>query len=261
MTDGEQITQAGIFDETAFLETLLPAAAASGAPLSEDQIAQCVLYTRLLLETNTHTNLTRITEPREVAIKHFADSLTVLSPLAQHLPEGSALCDVGTGAGFPGVVLKIARPDLRLTLLDSLQKRLTFLERVCAALGFADVSFVHARAEEAGRDRTLRDRFDGVTARAVAAMPTLLEWCAPLVKPGGHFAAMKSGAVEEELAASSEAAAALKVRLTEDRALSLPTVPGSDEPPADRRIVLYGKFSATPARFPRSSAEIKRRPL
>jgi 16S rRNA (guanine527-N7)-methyltransferase len=175
-------TEAIEFDETAFVDTLRSAVDAIGVPLSPAQIGQCVTYTRLLLETNAHTNLTRITEPREMAVKHFADSLTVLlaypsppGPLspravekggasdakgANASPAGetassitppfstargergpggegySSLCDVGTGAGFPGIVLKIARPDIKLTLLDSLQKRLTFLEHVCSSLGF-----------------------------------------------------------------------------------------------------------------------------
>ncbi|MBC8135961.1 MAG: 16S rRNA (guanine(527)-N(7))-methyltransferase RsmG [Fibrella sp.] len=272
----EQLPQTDEFDETAFVETLRSAAVAVGVPLSDKQIAQCVRYTGLLLETNAHTNLTRITEAREVAIKHFADSLTVLrphplSPLSLggergERGEGGAgvkatLCDVGTGAGFPGIVLKIAYPDLRLTLLDSLQKRLTFLEKVCADLKFPDVQFVHSRAEDGGRNRVLRDGFDIVTARAVAALPTLLEWCTPLVKPGGHFIAMKSGAVEDELATATDAATALKVRLIENRALTLPVLPGSDEPPAERRILVYRKTAPTPTLFPRSSAEIKRKPL
>lgn len=249
------------FDEAAFVVTLASASAAVGASLTPEQTAQCVTYARLLLETNAHTNLTRITEPKEMAVKHFADSLTVLSGLPPLIGEGATVCDVGTGAGFPGVVLKIARPDLRLTLFDSLRKRLTFLDAGCAALDLKDVRTVHANAVDAGRDPALRDRFDVVTARAVAALPVLLEWCAPLVKPGGRFIALKSGNVDEELAASGDAATALKVRLVDDRALTLPAIPGTDEPPALRRVLVYEKVAATPKGFPRSAGEIKRKPL
>ncbi len=262
------------FDTAAFVETLRPAAVAVGVPLSDEQVAQCVRYAHLLLETNAHTNLTRITEPREMAVKHFADSLTVLgvgadsndapssrypTPNTQH-PTPS-VCDVGTGAGFPGLVLKIARPDIRLTLLDSLQKRLTFLESVCRDLGFDDVRFVHSRADDAGRDPALRDGFDIVTARAVAALPTLLEWCLPLVRPGGDFVAMKSSNVDDELTDTGQVSGLLKARLTENRSLTLPTIPGAVEPPAERRILVYRKTAPTPARFPRNSSEIKRKPL
>ncbi|MBC8142826.1 MAG: 16S rRNA (guanine(527)-N(7))-methyltransferase RsmG [Armatimonadetes bacterium] len=247
------------FDEAAFVETLTSATVAVGVPLTPEQTAQCVTYARLLLETNAHTNLTRITESREMAVKHFADSLTVLAAFPPGM--GASVCDVGTGAGFPGVVLKIARPDLQLTLLDSLKKRLTFLDSVCAALHLQDVATVHANAVDAGRDPALRDRFDVVTARAVAALPVLLEWCAPLVKSGKRFVAQKSGNVDDELAASVDAAYALNVRLVDDRALTLPAIPGSDEPPATRRVLLYEKVAATPKGFPRLAAEIKRKPL
>ena len=139
-------------------------------------------------------NLTAITEPREIVRKHFVDSLTLLSCL----PEGElSLIDVGTGAGFPGVALAIARPDIRLTLLDSLNKRLIFLKAVCEELS-VPVTLIHARAEEAGRKPELRERFDVATARAVAALPALCEYCLPFVRPGGVFLAMKGPDGEEE---------------------------------------------------------------
>ncbi|HVK05221.1 MAG TPA: 16S rRNA (guanine(527)-N(7))-methyltransferase RsmG, partial [Armatimonadaceae bacterium] len=199
--------------ETDFTETLTRACAAIGVPLDAAQVGACLRFARLLLETNERTNLTRITAPAEMAVKHFADSLTVLRAVPD-LPEGARVADVGTGAGFPGVVLKIARPDLRIVLIDSLAKRLSFLEGVTTALLLKDVSLVHARAEDAGRDPSLRDRCDLVTARAVAALPTLLEWCGPLARPGsGRFVAMKAGGVDEEIAAAATASAALHLRL------------------------------------------------
>lgn len=246
------------WDEPVFRETLASASAAVGVSLTEHQLGQCLTYTRLLLETNAHTNLTRITAPADIAIKHFADSLSALDVFPD---DATTAADVGTGAGFPGIVLKIARPELCLTLIDSLQKRLTFLEGVTNALGWDDVRFLHARAEEAGQVRGHRGHYSVVIARAVAALPTLLEWCGPLVKTGGQFIAMKSGGAEEEIAAATNAANVLKLQRIRDQALTLPAIPGSEESPAERRLVVYQKVAATPPQFPRSSAEIKRRPL
>lgn len=149
----------------------------------DDLLAQRLdIYARLLVEWNEKMNLTAITEPNAIVIKHFVDSLTV----SRYLPEGPvALVDVGTGAGFPGVPLALYRDDIQLTLLDSLNKRLLFLKEVCTALGLP-ATLVHARAEEAGRQPAYRERFDVATARAVAALPTLCEYCLPLVKPHGR---------------------------------------------------------------------------
>lgn len=247
-------------ERSLFTETLRAGAAAIGVPLTEARIDACAHYTDLLLETNAHTNLTRITAPTEVAVKHFVDSLTIFAALPE-LPQGATVADVGTGAGFPGVVLKIVRPDLHLVLIDSLAKRLTFLRSVVDTLEMTDVALLHARAEEAGRDPTHRDACDLVVARAVAALPVLLEWCGPLVRPGGRFLAMKSSGVDDELTAAGSAATQLKLRQEKDTALTLPTIPDSEEPPAGRRLIVYRKISPTPQRFPRRAAEIKAKPL
>lgn len=246
-------------DRLVFAETLQRAALHLNLPLNAEQITACARYTDLLLETNAHTNLTRITEPGAVAIKHFADSLTVLRAVPD-LTQGAKVADVGTGAGFPGMVLKIVRPDLRLALIDSLAKRLTFLQKVVDTLGLEQVHLVHARAEEAGRDALHRDTYDLVTARAVAALPTLLEWCGPLVRPSGRFLAMKTEQVAEELASAEGAVSLLALRLTKDVSVTLPASPGEDEP-ARRRLLVYEKLRATPSRFPRRTEEIKARPL
>lgn len=175
-----------------FREALAAATDAIGVPLTESQMAQCAHFATLVVETNQTLNLTRITEPEAMAIKHFADSLTLLKAVPE-LKQGARVCDVGTGAGFPGVPLKIARPDLQLTLVDSLRKRLNFLGGALQTLGIEDVTLIHTRAEE------LKDaRFDLVTARAVAPLPKLIGWCAPLVKPGGLFVAMKGADLEED---------------------------------------------------------------
>jgi 16S rRNA (guanine527-N7)-methyltransferase len=249
-------------DEKLFRSILEREAAGIGVPLTEAQRNQCVRYTTLLLQTNQHTNLTRITAPGEVAIKHFVDSLTVFRAVPD-LTQGASVADVGTGAGFPGIVLKIVRPDLQLTLLDSLGKRLTFLREVADALMLKDISFVHARAEEGGRDSLHRDRYDLVTARAVASLPTLLEWCAPLCAVGGRFVAMKASGVNEELAAAESAAVELGVRLENDLALILPTSSEEEAPEsvAARRLLVYRKNYPTRARYPRRTPEIKAQPL
>ena len=239
-----------------FLAALASATEAVGVPLTEEQRGLCLRFTERLLSVNETMNLTRITEPEAVAVKHFADSLTLLPALPQ-LPLGATMMDVGTGAGFPGVPLKIARPDLKLTLLDSLAKRLTFLKDACAELVWEGVTFVHARAEDAGRDLRHRDCYDLVTARAVAALPLLLEWCGPLVAVGGRFVALKGGAAEEELAEAGPMADKLGLFLLADISLTLPEVPGDSEPPR-RRLLLYEKRRPTPPRYPRTQAERKK---
>lgn len=254
-----------------FLETLeasLASPSVLGATLSPAQRDACARYTEMLLETNARTNLTRIVDPAAIAVKHFADSATVLR-VCPHLSPRASVVDVGTGAGFPGLVLKILRPDLRLTLMDALGKRIVFLAEVVDALRLTDVALAHCRAEDAGRDPAHRDRYDLVTARAVAALPTLLEWCGPLARPsGGRFVALKTDAVDAELAAAQNAARALNLRLISDTALTLPAVPG-DETTATaeeasaprRRVLVWEKTLATPPRFPRRPAEIKAKPL
>lgn len=216
-------------------------------------------YAEELLQTNRHTNLTRITAPDEVAVKHFVDSLSVLVA-CPNLPPGARVADIGTGAGFPGLPLAIVRPDLNVALVDALAKRLRFLEGAAQVLGLNNVSLVHARAEDVGREAAHRERFDLVVARAVAALPTLLEWCAPLVRVGGQFLALKSVNADDELAASANAARVLGVRLVRDLPLSLPLA-GDDPVPPARRLLLYEKSGPTPARYPRRPGEIKAKPL
>ena len=174
--------------------------------------------------------------------------------------DASTLADVGTGAGFPGLALAIARPDLRVTLIDSLGKRLTFLREVAEDLGLAArITLVHARAEDTGRDPAHRDRYDLVVARAVAALPILLEWCGPLARVGGRFVAMKAHGVDAERAAGDVAAATLGLSLESDTALILPAL--LDEEAAERRLLVYRKKKPTFARYPRRSVEIKSKPL
>jgi len=247
-------------DEALFRSALEAGVAACGLSLSAAEIDACSRYKDLLLATNEHTNLTRITAPADVAVKHFVDSLTVLRAVPD-LTSKATLLDVGTGAGFPGLVLKIVRPGLRVTLMDSLAKRLTFLQEVVAALGLEQVTLVHARAEDAGQDPAHRDRYDLVTARAVAALPTLLEWCTPFVRPSsGRFVAMKAAGVDSELAAAENASYLLHVRLEADLPFELPPVSGDTEA-SSRRLLVYRKNRPTPTLYPRRPAEIKAKPL
>lgn len=170
------------------------------------QADQLDRYAQLLVEWNEKMNLTAITDPEGVLVKHLMDSLTVLRSLPA-AGEKVRLIDVGTGAGFPGIPLAVMREELELTLLDSLNKRLVFLEAVCRALGL-EARCVHARAEEAGRQKAHREKYNVATARAVAALPALCEYCLPLVVPGGVFLAMKGPDGERE---AQEAASAIKV--------------------------------------------------
>jgi 16S rRNA (guanine527-N7)-methyltransferase len=201
--------------------------------LSDSQLAQFARYGALLAEWNaTRLNLTRITTPEGIAVKHFLDSLAVL--YAASIPRNARMIDVGTGAGLPGLALKIARPDLALTLLDATAKKLAFCRAVADDLGFADVQSVHARAEDAGRQPEYAGRFDVAVARAVAPLETLLPWLVPFVRPGGLVIALKSVHVDDELPAARRVARRLGVALTPPLSLFLPE---ADEP-TERRIVL-----------------------
>ncbi len=236
------------------IRRLCEVTAAVGAPLTVAQAFKLDKYAALLVEWNEKMNLTAITAPDEMLVKHFADSLTA----APYLPTGAfSLIDVGTGAGFPGVPLGILRPDCRLTLLDSLNKRLIFLEALCGAVG-VDATRVHARAEEGGQKQELREQFDVATARAVAALPVLCEYCLPFVKVGGVFLALKGPDADNEVAAADNALKKLGGRVREVIALTLPDPAGGV---LERRLVVVEKVSPTPALFPRPSAKMAKQPL
>lgn len=215
-------------------------------PAAADKL---VRYAELLLEKNKVMNLTAITAPRDVATLHLLDCAALAAQLDL---SGKRVIDVGTGAGFPGMVLAILRPDLQITLLDSLQKRIGFLEQTAARLGLANVRCIHARAEDGAQDSELREQFDMATARAVAAMPVLTEYCLPFVKNGGIFAAMKGPS--ETAAQAENAAKLLGGAVVGEEQYTLPTA-------GDRRIIRIEKVSATPKKYPRRSDKIKKQPL
>jgi len=211
-------------------------------------------YTQILLRENAKHNLTAITDPEEINQKHFADSLALLADEPCPVPQGARLLDVGSGGGFPGVPLKIVRPDIALTLLEATGKKVDFLKALCDELGIAAVS-LKARAEQAAHDPAYRERFDVVTARAVAALPLLCELCLPFVKPGGVFVAYKGPRekAEEELRAAASAIKVLDAEI--ERVHSEATVYGG------RSRIILRKISQTPANYPRNHGAMRKNPL
>lgn len=223
--------------------------AALGIALTGPMLDALDQYAEILVEYNQKVNLTAITDPEGIEDKHFADSL-----LLANLPETTGkLVDVGTGAGFPGVVAKIFKPELQLTLMEPTGKRVEFLKYVCAQLGLSGVEFAKERAEEAAR-KVWREQFDVATARGVAALPMLSEYCLPLVKVGGVFLAMKGPGAAEELA---ESGAALKKLGGKGSGVAEFHLPGGDV----RNIIRIKKISQTPPAYPRNGGKIAKSPL
>ena len=218
--------------------------------LTERQLEQFAKFGELLVEKNKVMNLTAITEPHDVATLHFLDSVAMLT-LADL--KGKKMADIGTGAGFPGMPLRIVEPSLRLTLLDSLNKRIDFLKEVCADLGLNDVACIHGRAEEFAANH--REDYDIVTSRAVANLQMLSELCLPLVKVGGYFLSMKAVDSEEEVNAAKNAIKTLggQIEKVVDYA-----IPGTD---VQHRLIFIKKIKETPKKYPRAFAKIKKNPL
>jgi 16S rRNA (guanine527-N7)-methyltransferase len=224
-----------------------------GIALDSVTLASLAVYQEELLLWNQRMNLTAIEAPDQVRVKHFLDSLS--GALVVDFAQAASLADVGTGAGFPGLVLKIAFPHLRVLLLDAVEKRLRFLERLSERLALRDVTLLHIRAEEAGRDESLRDRFDVVTARAVAPLNVLCEYCLPLARVGGVFLAYKGPEPDSEI----ERAAA-GIRLLGGGAPSVRELllPGTE---VRRGLVRIPKIAATPAGYPRRTGSARKHPL
>ncbi len=234
-----------------FAEILAARGAEAQLSFTEEQLAQFTRYYELLVETNKVMNLTAITEPEEVAVKHMVDSLLAYEDGMQ----GKTLVDVGTGAGFPGVPLKIYCPSLRVTLVDSLGKRLRFLDQVIDELGLKGIRCEHLRAEDAGRSKKHREQYEYVTARAVARLSVLSEYCLPLAKKGGQFIALKGSRFAEEI---EEGEAAVKILGGKIISAEPVKLPGLDD---GRAIIKIAKIKATPAQYPRKAGTPEKQPL
>lgn len=237
-------------NETEFINALKD----QGIELSATQIGQFNTYYKMLVEWNEKINLTAVTEIEEVYLKHFYDSITPL--FYADIDEGASLCDVGAGAGFPSIPMKIIRPDLKITIVDSLNKRINFLNELTAVLGLDKIHLVHDRAETFGNHKAdARHMFDVVTARAVAQLNVLSELCLPLVRTGGQFIVMKGKKAQEELDESKFALDLLGGELTKIHQLSLP------KEDSDRYIMIIDKKRKTPKKYPRKPGTPNKSPL
>lgn len=224
-----------------------------GIELNDHQISQFIRYYEILVEWNSFMNLTGITEYEEVVQKHFTDSLTLCKAI--NLKKVNNLIDIGTGAGFPGIPLKIVYPDLRITLLDSLQKRIKFLNEVIEQLGLTNIEAIHGRAEDFAKPSMKREKYDLCVSRAVANLSSLSEYCIPYVKIGGYFIPYKSGKTEEEIAEAKKAIFVLGGKIEEEVKFVLPD---SD---ISRSLLKIKKVSATPKKYPRKSGMATKEPI
>ena len=228
--------------------------------LSERQLSQFITYYKLLIEWNEKINLTAITEYEDVCVKHFLDSASIVKLFSSYKEaddffKDKTMIDVGTGAGFPGICLKILFPDLKLTLMDSLDKRIKFLDEVIKELSLDKIETVHARVEEFAKKSEFREQFDFATARAVASLPVLSEYCLPFVKLGGEFIAYKSEKADEEVSLSQNAFSVLGGKLKKNVSFVLP------ETDYKRAIIVINKEKSTPSGYPRKAGTPVKKPL
>ncbi len=257
-TEGTKVTEQGeeVTDVAPILESHSDEIS---VPLSAEEIHAFQIYASMLKEKNKVMNLTAVDDDKGIAMKHFIDSLTLCPYIRDEESKagkgkGLTFIDVGTGAGFPGLPVKISCPELSVTLMDSLEKRLKFLDEVITALGLTDCITVHSRAEDAGRNKKFREKYDIATARAVARLSVLAEYCLPLVKVGGVFLAMKSHSDEEE----NEAAKAIALLGGTIEKTDTFKLPGTD---MERTIIVVRKIRPTPARFPRKAGTPSKTPI
>ena len=238
-------------EHTTFNEELLEKASTMGVRFSVEQMDKFYKYMNLLIEWNEKINLTAIIEPNEIILKHFIDSITIL----KDIKDGSTVVDVGTGAGFPGIPLSIMNPTLKITLVDSLNKRLIFLQEVINELDLKNVELVHARAEEFGRNKKYREKFDIATSRAVANLATLSEYLLPLVKINGKAISMKAGNASQEIEDAKKAIKTLGGNINNIEEFNLPQ---SD---IGRTIIIIDKISGTPGKYPRKPGTPAKEPI
>lgn len=223
-----------------------------GIILSAHQLDQFESYYRLLVEWNEKINLTAITVKEEVYLKHFYDSISLAFFVKLN---NQNLCDVGAGAGFPSLPLKICFPDLKVSIVDSLNKRIHFLHLLAEELGLKEVSFFHDRAETFGQNANHRERYQLVTARAVARMSVLSELCLPLVSKGGQFIALKAASAQDEMQAGAKAVSLLGGKVKEDHYFLLP------QEESERHIIIIDKLKETPKKYPRKPGTPNKSPL
>lgn len=217
----------------------------------EDVLSKFEIYADMLINWNNRMNLTAITDPYSIAIKHFLDSALLLDAFS--MSENATIIDIGTGAGFPGVPVKILRNDANLTLLDSLNKRLVFLGELCDKINI-EADIIHSRAEEGSKSAALREKFDVATSRAVAPLNILLEYCLPYVKVGGAFIAMKGPGLEDEIKNSKNAMSLLGAEIAEVKSYTLPDG-------GRREILILKKVKKISAKYPRHGSKIQKKPL
>lgn len=222
-----------------------------GILLDETALSRFNLYAEKLVDATKNVNLTRIVEPEEIVIRHFIDSLELLASCK--IEDGTEICDIGTGGGFPGIPLLIVNPRIRLTMMDSTNKKLEFVRFMVHKLGL-NANVVTSRAEDAGRVKLYREKFDLVTARAVAQLNVLCEYCIPLVKVGGRFAPLKARLTDEERENGIRAAEILGMKEESDRKYCIPD--GSE-----REIIVFKKEKPTNGKYPRNMAQISKKPL
>ena len=236
-----------------FYELMKNAAEEVGMSLSEEQYNKFIKYMKLIQEWNEKVNLTAITEGEEVVKKHFIDCIKAYK--SEELKNAETIIDVGTGAGFPGIPIAIMDEDKKITLLDSLNKRINFLNLVINELGLKNVKTIHSRAEDGAKTKELREKFDIATSRAVANMAVLSEFCLPYVKVGGSFVALKGPAVEEELEGSRNAIGVLGGKL---KNIIEVEIEGTD---LNHNIVIVSKIKECPSNYPRKAGVVSKKPI
>ena len=224
-----------------------------GIQLTNEQIEQFLKYKKLLLEWNKNVNLTAITEEREIILRHFVDCLSCIKSV--DLNNELNIIDIGTGAGFPGIPIKIAFEKTKVTLVDSLNKRINFLKDVIEKLEIKDVECVHSRAEELGQNLSYRENFDLCVSRAVANLSVLSEYCLPFIKIGGHFVALKGVNIDEELEKSKNAINILGGEIIK---IDKVKIPNSE---INHSLILIKKVTETPEKYPRKSSKVSKSPL
>lgn len=224
-----------------------------GIDVNDKMLDNLKVYRDMLADWNQHMNLTGIVEEKEVYIKHFLDSISAVKN--GYIKNGMSLIDVGTGAGFPGLPLRICLENLEVTLLDSLNKRINFLQEVSKSVGIDNIEYIHGRAEDFGKSEEYREKYDVATARAVAGLPVLMEFCIPFIKVGGHFVCLKGPNANLELGESKAAMEVLGVEFIEKIDVKLP------ESDLNHNILVFKKVKNTPEKYPRKAGKPSKNPI